>query len=502
MMPSIFPYLRYRYGLPVPPLSRIRSSELPEHKRFRTLLPAKQPAPAIGKSVTVVGGGFAGLTAATALRAMGFGVTVLEARADVGGRVWSRTDICKGRVIEAGAELIGANHSTWLSLATGFGLGLSVLTSEDQFAAAKLEVPLKVKGRLLPEAEAEKLYGEMDTVLRLISKDAATIRDPYKPWLSPGAQDWDNTSVAWRLGQFGVEPDSLLYALLTANLNNDQTLSIDQQSYLGLLALVRGGRIGDDDMAYWTQTEVYRCAAGNQSLAFVLRNVLDDLGGSVLTNTTVTAIDVNALAGVKITAGDNAYHSDYAVLAVPQPTWAGIIISPPIPSSYHIATGPAVKYLSPVISRFWLQPQLAPTSVSDDLGMTWEGTDNQMVADDQGFDLSVFAGGPCADAARNAPDKQEYFTARLTSMYPDYANYAPPGFFIDWPSEPTIGCGYSCPSLGQVTTAAPQLAQLYQGRLAFAGEHTVMAFFGYMEGALESGLLAADRIKKAAVDWP
>jgi len=155
-----------------------------------------------------------------------------------------------------------------------------------------------------------------------------------------------------------------------------------------------------------------------------------------------------------------------------------------------------------VISRFWLQPQLAPTSVSDDLGMTWEGTDNQMVAGDQGFDLSVFAGGPCADAARNAPDKQEYFTAGLTSMYPDYANYAPPGFFIDWPSEPTIGCGYSCPSLGQVTTAAPQLAQLYQGRLAFAGEHTVMAFFGYMEGALESGLLAADRIKKAAVDWP
>src|SRR5215472_2671677 len=193
-MPSIFPYLRHRYGPPVPPVSKIRSSGLPGDERFRAPRRAEQPAPTIGKSVTIVGAGFAGLTAGTALRTMGFDVTVLEARADVGGRVWSRTDICDGRVIEAGAELIGANHSTWLSLATGFGLGLSVLTSEDQFAAAKLEVPLKLKGRLLPEAEAEKLYGEMDTVLRLISKDAATIRDPYKPWLSPGAQDWDNTS--------------------------------------------------------------------------------------------------------------------------------------------------------------------------------------------------------------------------------------------------------------------------------------------------------------------
>jgi monoamine oxidase len=45
-----------------------------------------------------------------------------------------------------------------------------------------------------------------------------------------------------------------------------------------------------------------------------------------------------------------------------------------------------------------------------------------------------------------------------------------------------------------VTTAGPLLDSLYAGRLAFAGEHTVMAMFGYMEGALESGFLAAMRI--------
>jgi monoamine oxidase len=451
----------------------------------------------IGKSVTVVGAGFAGLTAATALRAMGFGVTVLEARADVGGRVWSRTDICNGRVIEAGAELIGANHPMWLSFATRLGLGLSVLTSEDQFAAAKLEIPLKLKGRVLSESEAEKLFTEMDTVLRSISGDAATI-DADEPWRSPGARDWDTTSVAQRLGQLGVAPDSLLYALLSADLSNNQTLPMDQQSYLGLLALVRGGQIGDDSMAYWTQTEVYRCAAGNQSLAFALRELLANHGSTVLTSTKVTAIDLTGPAWVTITAGGSTYQSDYAVLATPQPTWADITITPPVPGSYQIATGPAVKYLSPVSSRFWLQPHLAPTSISDDLGMTWEGTDNQMLVIGQGLDLSVFAGGPCAGAARTAPDKRAYFTAGLTSMYPDYAKHAASGFFIDWPAEPTIRCGYSCPSPGQVTTAAPQLARLYQNRLAFAGEHTVMAMFGYMEGALKSGALAADRIKNAA----
>lgn len=76
-------------------------------------------APMIGKSVTVADAGFAGLTAAAVLRDMGFEVTVFEARTDIGGRVWSRTDICDGRVIEAGAELIGANHPMWLTFATG-----------------------------------------------------------------------------------------------------------------------------------------------------------------------------------------------------------------------------------------------------------------------------------------------------------------------------------------------------------------------------------------------
>ena len=45
------------------------------------------------------------------------------------------------------------------------------------------------------------------------------------------------------------------------------------------------------------------------------------------------------------------------------------------------------------------------------------------------------------------------------------------------------------------------------GRLLFAGEHTCMAFFGYMEGALESGLHAAlliaqrEKVPQAVAAW-
>jgi monoamine oxidase len=62
--------------------------------------------------------------------------------------------------------------------------------------------------------------------------------------------------------------------------------------------------------------------------------------------------------------------------------------------------------------------------------------------------------------------------------------------FVNWPKIRFTRAGYSCPAPGQVTNAARKLIAGC-GRLVFAGEHTSMAYFGYMEGALESGLRAA-----------
>jgi hypothetical protein len=50
-----------------------------------------------------------------------------------------------------------------------------------------------------------------------------------------------------------------------------------------------------------------------------------------------------------------------------------------------------------------------------------------------------------------------------------------------------------CPTLGKVTGAAERLYKPC-GRLVWAGEHACMAFFGYMESALQSGMHAAQVI--------
>lgn len=500
-MPSIFSALRHRYGAPRPRLSSITPADMPGGGMFRAPLPPDQWSPPNGLSVTVIGAGLAGLMTAAFLGETGFAVTVLEARQDVGGRVRSRTDVCSGRLIEAGAELIGANHPMWLGLASAFGLGLSVFTSEDEFTAASLDMPLYLDGQLLRPGAAEDIYGQMDDVFEKISEDAAHISTPYEPWRYPGALNWDKLTVADKLLEFGVKQDTLLWSALATELGNNQAVPVEQQSYLGLTAAVRGGQLGSDIKAFWTESEVYRCEAGTQALAWSLRDLIvnqDIVPVQVLTGKPADTLIVEP-ARVTVTSGGTGYFSDYAVLASPQPTWRPMTFSPPLPADYYIATGPAIKYLSRVKERFWLKDRLAPFGLSDSLGMTWEGTDNQMAVPGQGLELSVFAGGRSAVNALSAPDKQKYFTASLSTMYPAYpGNASGPGIFMDWPGDPWTRCGYSCPAPLQVTGAAQLLAGMWADRVAFAGEHTVMAMFGYMEGALESGLFAAGRIFHAA----
>ena len=99
------------------------------------------------------------------------------------------------------------------------------------------------------------------------------------------------------------------------------------------------------------------------------------------------------------------------------------------------------------------------------------------------FDISVFAGGRNAQAAMDAGGGAAYFAPRLTAVFPNYHAFRTE--FENWPRR--AGMGYSCPAPGDVTGTQKSYAALIDGRIAVAGEHTSPPWFGYMEGALQSG---------------
>jgi monoamine oxidase len=194
------------------------------------------------KSVIVVGAGFVGLTAAWWLATHGFKVTVLEARDRIGGRVFTRLQESR-RVLECGGELIGRNHANWLRLARYFGLGLSPITTEENYAAASLRSPMLLGGEPVSVLEQETLYDEMKEALKTLDPLAAKVDDALTPWLSKlkgkdgeSVEDWIKTLK---------RVSARTRAALRFQLECDQTVPVGKQSLLGLLAAVRGGSLTD-----------------------------------------------------------------------------------------------------------------------------------------------------------------------------------------------------------------------------------------------------------------
>src|SRR5689334_4421715 len=75
-------------------------------------------------SAAVIGAGFAGLAAASALQAAGVAVTVLERERRAGGRVWSQT-LPDGAIVEMGAECVTEGYTVLPALVSRLGLELS-----------------------------------------------------------------------------------------------------------------------------------------------------------------------------------------------------------------------------------------------------------------------------------------------------------------------------------------------------------------------------------------
>jgi monoamine oxidase len=157
-----------------------------------------------------------------------------------------------------------------------------------------------------------------------------------------------------------------------------------------------------------------------------------------------------------------------------------------------VGMAPAVKFFSDMKDRFWIKEKAAPYGGALKLGQVWEGTDNQTRVGQQGIILSVFA-GPILPGPRGprVPTPEEC-TNRLKELYPGYIKNRNKFLFRDWPNTPFIKTGYVSPRTGQIFTIVKKLNEPFHGRLFFAGEHTQMDFFGYMEGALRSGKRAAE----------
>lgn len=478
-MPNFYMTLNRRYGKPSG-LTRREMLQRSFAAGAALLISERFTNPLLAGAgrVVIVGAGFSGLAAAYELSRAGYEVTVVEARNRVGGRVLTFSDLVPGKSVEGGGELIGSNHPAWLAYAKQFGLQFLEIGEED------LEAPIVINGKKVTAEQSEQLWEEMEKVFNTIVADAAKV-DADEPWKAAGAEALDKRTLADWINKLSASPlcKSALHTMMTA----DNGVVTEWQSYLGNLAMVKGGGLEK----YWTESEVYRCRGGNQQLATKLVAAIG--APRVVTRTPVRAIAITD-RGARVTLGSGkVLEAEHVLLTAPPTVWNKIAIDPILPVALAPQMGTNVKYLMSLKSPVWRRSELGPELLSDGpVSMTWHATDGQKGA---GEVLTAFSGGPAADTCREwgAAARDRNYLAELGKVYRGLAGSFVRARFMDWPSDPWAKASYSFPAPGQVTAQGPTLRQGI-GRLHFAGEYANYAFMGYMEGALGSGAAAARRI--------
>jgi monoamine oxidase len=432
-----------------------------------------------GVSVIVAGAGLAGLSAARELEARGAAVTVVEARARVGGRVWTLRDTFANRQhAEAGADLIEGEQAHVLGLAKALGLQ-PVRILRDSF------------GFYGPDGRGTRRVHTGPSTFATIGRCLGPVVKDFKlaeqRWDSPVAAAIGRRSVMQWLDEIDAP------SRLKAGVRGLRGFFLADPEDLSLLPVVEqfaeSGSPGRD--------RLYRIKGGNDRLA---TGVVQRLRGALLLNTMVRRVVQHAdRVTVTIEALGQPHteiSAEYLVCALPASTARGVLFEPALPEPQHDAIahlryGCATRLLLQFDRRFW-RKRGRPNAFGTDLdtGAVWDGNEQQKGP--QGI-LSFLAGGHASAAL------QQILKAAGERAVVDRIGWLgrPSRLLasqtVVWDHDPLARGGYAYFHPGFNPLWRGWLARA-AGRVVFCGEHTSIKFQGYMNGAIETGLRAAAEI--------
>jgi monoamine oxidase len=416
-------------------------------------------------SVIVIGAGFSGLAAANYLKKKKLKVTVLEARARIGGRVHSFNIPDENLVIELGAEWVGKSHERIIEMCDEYKLELF----NNQF-----ETHLLYKGKYYGKG-GWKYSDEWDKKWATLLKNYGTMNKAQKQELDK--YDW------WRYlvnnGCDGMDLD--VRELLDST---DFGESIRHVSAFAALAeYAESSEKNEMD---------YKIRGGNGQLAVKLAEKIGV--ENILLEHGVTKVEQTKI-GVKVTCSNGkVFRADKLICTVPTFSLKKIQWLPGLPKEKVDAVN-ALQYARinkhPVLfsERFWPEDMDMATDLP--AHYFYHATKNQ--PGKKGVLISYTIGDKAAVVANQDDAYHNTMIAQaLKPGFGDVQGKIEKQWNYYWGNDDYSKGAYALYGPGQWFTLRPALAKSFLNTY-FAGEH-LADWQGFMEGAINTGEEAAKMI--------
>ncbi|MBW4716734.1 NAD(P)/FAD-dependent oxidoreductase [Saccharothrix sp. SC076] len=422
--------------------------------------------------VVVVGAGFAGLTAARALRAKGVRSVVLEARDRIGGRTWTTT--FAGELVELGGQWFADTQPLVMAELRRYGIPL--IGDPDAFPDVSY-YPTTSGPRRFEFMAANEHMGVL--MNRLFEGTRDYFPRPFEPL---HARDLiarvDRLSLRDRVDQLGLSTQDRLWLEGVTD-----SYSGGDGGTRGLTSMAQWWALGGHTQAGWDAQTALRPEGGMIAL---LNRILGDAAPDLRLRTPVATITDNGRL-VEVTAKDGRRFTARAVVvAVPANVWRSIRFTAGLPAVHTAAARFGLGV--PNVVKFWFR-------TSGDSGRVYAtgkpGDPVSLVLPQRRLaNGDVLSVGFSEDPALDIGDRAQV-EAALRGIAPDVR-------LVDhvvgaWGRDPYAQGAWGMRGPDQLIAQLPAIQQPH-GRLAFATGDIATGWNGaFVDGAIESGLRAAEQ---------
>ncbi|RWS30223.1 amine oxidase [flavin-containing] B-like isoform X1 [Leptotrombidium deliense] len=468
----------------------------------------------------IIGAGLSGLCAAKYLKKSGFSnILVLEAQDRVGGRTYTKHS-SKVSWVDLGASYIGPNQHNILRLAEELGVKTYKVFSD---------------GKIVDVYQNERVVHDYDGIaygvenenqndfkcfmdkIDKMGKEACNVQDicTEEPWMSLNAKQWDQMTWKEFVENNCSKCDEDLYLKIILNCDTfyrrtrELALGITKDLFcasaheLSLLFVVWYIKMGGGTKCILSNdngAQDSKFEGGSQQLS---ERMVDILGTKrVLTSKVVHSIEQSRYSVRVITSDGCKYKSRTVIIAFPPCLQTKIHYEPALPvlrtkMLQRFPMGSVLKCVLYYENAFWKEKGFCGAATVDSLHNYL-----RIIYDDTKSDGShpaFIVAEKCREISEKSEEKRKLLICQNLSQVFDSQNALWPVHYeeYNWDNNEYSAGGYTAFGAPGVLTQFGAVLSKPVHRLFFAGTETATQWFGYMDGAVQSGERAACQVIRA-----